>query len=47
MSQAELRRFAADPQSDAALRQELDGITSDPLHAVVGIAQRRGYSFTL
>jgi predicted ribosomally synthesized peptide with nif11-like leader len=47
MSQAELQRFAADLQSDAALRQELDGITSDPLHAVVGIAQRHGYSFTL
>ena len=47
MSQAELQRFAADLRSDAALRQEVDGIASDLLRTVVGIAQRRGYSFTL
>jgi predicted ribosomally synthesized peptide with nif11-like leader len=47
MSQAEVQRFAADLRSDAALRQEVDGITSDLLRTVVGIAQRRGYSFTL
>jgi hypothetical protein len=47
MSQAELQRFAADLRSDAALRQEVGGITSDLLRTVVGIAQRRGCSFTL
>jgi predicted ribosomally synthesized peptide with nif11-like leader len=47
MSQAEVQRFAADLRSDAALRQEVDGIASDLLRTVVGIAQRRGYSFTL
>jgi predicted ribosomally synthesized peptide with nif11-like leader len=47
MSQVELQRFATDLRSDAALRQEVDSITSDPLHTVVVIAQRRGYSFTL
>jgi hypothetical protein len=41
MSQAEVQRFAAD------LRAEVDGITSDLLRTLVGIAQRRGYSFTL
>jgi hypothetical protein len=47
MSQAEVQRFAADLRSNAALRQEVDGITSDPLHTVVAIALRRGYGFTL
>ncbi len=47
MSQAEVQRFAADLRSDAALRQEVDGIASDLLRTVVGIAQRRVYSFTL
>ena len=47
MSQAELQRFAADLQSNAALQQEIGNMTADPLHAVVSVAQRQGYDFTL
>jgi predicted ribosomally synthesized peptide with nif11-like leader len=47
MSKPEVERFAADLRSDESLRREIDRITTDPLAAVVGIAQRRGYSFTL
>ncbi len=47
MSQTEVQRFAADLKSNADLRQAIDGVTSDPLPSVVGIAQRRGYDFTV
>ena len=47
MSQAEVQRFAADLRSNADLQQEIGKITTDPLNSVVGIAQRRGYDFTL
>jgi predicted ribosomally synthesized peptide with nif11-like leader len=47
MSRAEVQRFAADLKSNASLRQEIGNITADPLDAIVGIAQRQGYSFTL
>jgi hypothetical protein len=47
MSQAEIQRFADDLRSNADLRQAIDSVTSDPLPSVVGIAQRRGYDFTV
>ena len=47
MSKSEVERFAADLRSDDSLRQEVDRITTNPLATVVGIAQRRGYGFTL
>ena len=47
MSQAEVERFADDVRSDEALLDEIGKTLIDPLAVMVGIAQRRGYSFTL
>jgi Nif11 domain len=47
MSQAEVERFADDVRSDEALLDEIGKTSIDPLAVMVGIAQRRGYSFTL
>src|SRR5262245_4629733 len=47
MSHAEVQRFASDLRADESLKQEIGTITTDPLNSVVGIAQRRGYSFSL
>ena len=47
MSQTEVQRFAADLKSNADLRQAIDGVTSNPLPSVVGIARHRGYDFTI
>jgi len=49
MSIAEVRRFAADLQTDPALRAELDRQAQsapDPLDGVVALAAGKGYRFT-
>jgi predicted ribosomally synthesized peptide with nif11-like leader len=45
MSESEVERFARDLKADAALLVEVT--TGGRLQAAVGIATRRGYSFTL